>query len=669
MRYNYVYLAAFFVAVALVAYLIFPGQFDMVTMYRNSYLYNQALALLDKLEAQRPQTTRIDLERGHVLYLAGRYEEAARLLERVAAREPNNVAAWRRLAAAYRVLQRPKDAMVAFERIAEHAPADREALYLLDEYYRWFQMPKKAIANLQALTRHYPRDRYNWEKLYDLYLRTNQLEGAIRALEGAVEQFPDNLEERAELGRLFLIRRDPGAVQVFEALHLEVPESDEIAEDLVNALVITGRPDRAVEIFTAHYQDRSDPATYHERLADLYASMDRPAQAARALEQKLNLSPSEETRLAVATFYQDAEEYGLALSHVRILLESNPQEQEFWQICVELLQTLEMKDDLVVTLERYVEQWPEDWAKVYELADAYNWIEAYQEEAVVLERLIRAFPGRNDYRRRLAEGYYARRDYRKAAEQLARLVRARPDVTEYRALLLAVVQDLGTVRPALKYARMLYEAEGGGTETEAGLILIRLHGERGEHAEADRIGRELIRRHPENVDLRVWVGRLAYDQGRTEEARANLRAAVEMAPEHPDALAGIADILGDDRPQEALAYLSRLYAVDPERPETAYRIGSVHESLADTARAAEFYRRFLELAPRSDRTDVYFWRQRAHALYRTGSTPEALDLLDDARERHPADLELVNDTAEILIHLKRYDQAMSLLSQLGDSRN
>jgi len=666
MQHNYLYVATFFLGVVLVGFLIFPGQFDMVTMYRNSYLYNRALDLLDKLETQRPMNARVDLERAYVLYLAGRYGEAVVLLERLTSREPGNTMAWRRLAAAYRVMQRPRDVMAAYEHLVETAPADSEALYLLDEYYRWLQMPGKALRNLQTLTRHYPKDRYNWEKLFDLYMRTEQIDGAIETLDGIVSRFADNMEERLELGRLYLIKKDARAIDVFEHMYREFPDRGDIVEDLITALAATGREDRAVETFKNHYRGRLPPDAYYDRLAEMYVSLNRPAEAARALEERLETSPSEDTRYSAALLYMDAEQYRMALSHMQMLLNDNPGEQDYWKTYVSLLQSLEMKVELAEALARYTQQWPGDWEMMRELADAYNWNEAYDREVAVLERLIGKYPDREAYRRRLGEGYYALKHHDRAAEHLVYLLRMRPENRAYRDLFQAVIQDMAPGPDALGYARELHAVAPAGDVASA-VLLADLCARQKLFEDTDRIYADLVRHHPGDAVLRARIGQLNWYQSRPKKAQGHFEAALEMAPDNAEALQGMADVLSGDRPLEALGYLERLSAVDPERPETAYRMAEIHDALGDTARAVPFYRRFLERAPGSSRADSYFLRQRAHALFRTGSVQQAMSLLSEGQTQYPEDLQIVNDYAEILIHQKRYDQAMALLNRLERS--
>lgn len=654
-------LVGFFGTLLLVALLLLPREFDMVAMYRNSYLYNQALALLDRLETQRPNDTRIDLERARVLFLAGRYDEGIALMQRVTSRETFNVEAWRQLASLYRVTQQPKKAMLAYENLIVHAPADSQALYMLDEYYRWFQMPDKSIATLEAMTQHYPQERYTYEKLIDIYMRTENIEGGISTLQRLIDQFPNNINERLDLAQLYLVQNDPKAIPLLKDLHAQFPENENIATDLIEALRVRKRTAEAVSTFNAFYRSRLNDEAYYDQLADLYMSMDQYAQAAQTLEQKLARLPSVETQYAIALLYIDAQQYNKAIEYARAIIESAPQEPIYWETYIDILGALEQKEELVVALEAYTQKWPNNWEKRHELADAYNWIQNYQKELGLLILLQKQFPNRQDYLLRLAEAHLALGNSQQAAQQAARLRQTDPTEKKYRDIIFYAMQQMPQGAQRLKYAHLLNTS---ALEPDRALAMADIYEQANQPQKADHIYTELITRDPQNTTLRVRIGQLAWYNNRTTTARHHFRQALKQAPNDTLALIGLADILRADTPTEALELLTRLDQITPNKPHIIYRMASVYETLSDTLQAKPLYRKYLNLVKNNNQNDIIFLRQQAHAFYRTGNDKEALIVLDKARQRFPNDLELINDYAEVLIFQKRYEQALTLLNQI-----
>jgi len=656
-------LFGFFGILLLIAFLVLPREFDMVAMYRNSYLYNQALELLDRLETQRPDDTRIDLERARVLFLAGRYDEGISLMERVTQRDSNNTEAWRQLASLYRVTQQPRKAMFAYENLIVYAPADSQALYMLDEYYRWFQVPDKSIATLEAMTRHYNQERYTFEKLFDIYMRTENINGGIQTLQRMIDQFPDNINERLELAQLYLVQGNERAIPLFQDLHTEFPNNENIAQDLIEALRVKKRTAEAVTHFESFYRPRLDDETYYDRLTDLYISLDQPTLAAQSLAQKLALYPSAETQYAVALLYIDATQYAQALTHTHILTQTHPEEPVYWETHIDVLGALEQKENLVVALEAYISRWPNNWEKYQELADAYNWVQNPRKELEMLIVLQKKYPNRTDYLQRIAEAHLALGNSEKAAEQAAQLVRLYPTQQTYRDLLLYALHQMPQNSQRLAYAQLL-STKGITLTPNVALTLAEFYETAKQTDKADNIYAQLIKQHPKDVPLRVRIGQLTWYNNRLAIARSHFRHALTMAPNDTLALIGLADILRADTPQEALTLLKQLDRITPNRPETIYRLASVYETLSDTLQAKSHYRKYLTHIENTDTNDVTFLRQKAHALYRTNNDTQALVVLDKARQKFPNNLELVNDYAEVLIFQKRYEQALTLLNQI-----
>ena len=165
--------------------------------------------------------------------------------------------------------------------------------------------------------------------------------------------------------------------------------------------------------------------------------------------------------------------------------------------------------------------------------------------------------------------------------------------------------------------------------------------------------------------FRAQVGRRLLDVGEPEDAEAVFRDVLAAAPDLIAAHEGMADVLETRSPGQALAHLDRLEALSPGRPETSYRRGTIHEASRDSQQSVSAYAEFLRRAPESGRDDPFFLRQRAHATYRIGKPVEALEILEAGRQAYPDAAEMVNAAATILIDLKRYDEALTLLETVG----
>jgi len=665
MRLNYLYVFIFFATVALGSLLLFPTSLDVVTLYRNSYLYSTALDLLDQLEDKRPEDERVSLEQARVLYLAGRYEEAVKLLKRMTARAPDHPEIWRQLAHTYRTIQQHRKASDVFEHLLARAPADSESLYLLEEYYRWFQLVEKRIANLEALTEHFPEDFYNYEKLVDLYMRTGRVEDAVLALERTIRAFPDSVEIRAKLGQVYLAQKDARALPIFARLHEQHPEREDFFHGLLNALIIRGGREEVLARFQQRYGSRLSKAEYYQRLGQLYLYLNDADQAIRTLEERLALSPSVDTRLQLIDLYGRTRQYDRAADHARRLVQARPERADFWEIYADYLAAAERKQVLVETLEQYTARWPENPKMWLELADAHEWIEDYAAALPIARRFLKEEPERDDYRERLARVHYSLDNYEPAARHYARLLRRHPDSETYRQGLLLAVQDMPSGSDALAYARQLY-LTCGPEQVESALLLARLHEEQGQLDRADPVYARLVQAHPDSGRLRARIGQLLLDSGRPEPARHYFLQTLHVDPDEVTALTGLAEIAHRANPQEALRYLGRLERQRPDDPEIVYRQGLLYEALGDSVRMVDHFQRLLEMIAEVRRTDLYFFRQKAHVLYRTGSISEAQAFLEQAQQRYPDSYDTLNDYAEILIAQGQYREALEILDKVPE---
>lgn len=665
MKLNYFYVFVFFATIAAGALLLFPTGLDVVTLYRNSYLYSTALELLEQLDDRYLEDEHVSLEQARILYLAGHYEEAVELLERMTLSNPDNPEIWRQLARTYRTIQEPYQAMNAYERFLTSAPADSEALYMLDEYYRWLQFPDRNIENLQRLIRRFPDDYYNYEKLIDLYLRIGRGEGAIRLLEQTIAAFPDSLAPRLELGRIFLSRRDPRAMAIFAELHERSPERRDLFDGLVSALIIGNRKEEVLALFQNYYQQRLNQGEYYQRLGQIYLYLNDADGAIQALEEGLMLSPSTDIRLQLIDLYGRTGRNDRAVDHARQLVQDHPERADFWQLHVDYLAAAGRKQELVAALERYAARRPQDREIWLKLADAHEWIEDYAAALPIAARLFGEQPEREENWARLARLLYALGNYEKAAAHYAHLLRRRPNSETYHRGLLLALQDMPPGTSALTYARLLYQA-AGSAQVEPALLLARLHETRGQPDRADPIYRRLVWAHPDSLLLRTRIGQLLLDSGRPAPARDYLLQALQKDPNNVAALAALAEIAHQTDPPQALRYLSLLERQRPDDPEIVYRQGLIYEALDDSARMATYFRRLLEMVGGIERTDLYFLRQKAHALYRTGAVEESQTLLEQARQRYPDDFDTLNDYAEILIARGRYDKALEILGKVPE---
>ncbi|MBK6594932.1 MAG: tetratricopeptide repeat protein [Burkholderiales bacterium] len=166
-----------------------------------------------------------------------------------------------------------------------------------------------------------------------------------------------------------------------------------------------------------------------------------------------------------------------------------------------------------------------------------------------------------------------------------------------------------------------------------------------------------LERHPQDVDALVLQGRCLRTLGRDGEARQAFESALLHAPQSPEAMLQLADLLQTSAPAEAMALyravlnhspnqeralsglamlhkargeleparqlLERALAVQPERLATHTNLGNVLVELLQLQPALEHYQRALALDPKNSGTQINL----GNALRLLGRTEEARAML------------------------------------------
>jgi Flp pilus assembly protein TadD len=162
-------------------------------------------------------------------------------------------------------------------------------------------------------------------------------------------------------------------------------------------------------------------------------------------------------------------------------------------------------------------------------------------------------------------------------------------------------------------------------------------------------------------------------EGRLAQAEAGYRAALELSPDHAEALSMLALILTDGPDlAEAEAVVQRLLAQRPGDSASLLCLGRLRVKQGDDAGAVEVLRQVAR--SRSDLPPVF--NELGVALHRLGRADEALAALDDALSLNAAYQVARGNRGMVLFDAGRFDEATEALTAalatrdpaLGDAR-
>jgi len=666
MKLNFWHVALFFAVVALAAVLLFPTSFDVVSIYRNSLLFDSALGALEEMEARHPADRRVALERARVLFLTGAYQDAARLLEEITAQHPDFPDGWRERAKVYRAMLQHRQAEAALEQLLRVAPEDSAALSQLDEYYQWFQEPDRAVANLRAIVEQQPRNYHRHGDLVDVLLRAGDGDGAVAALRDMARQFPDSLEVREYLGDVLLARRDTAAIEVFAQLHEEHSERRDLFDRLCSALIVAGRREETLRRFEEFYGHLLPAPTYHRQRGQIYLYLADLPGAIAELERAASLGQDPAVWRQLAELEARRSRYSRSAYWAAQLVASDSANVGYWRLHADLLMAAGAKRQVVQVFEAAAARWPGDVELTVALADAYDWVEDYRRELQVTRGLVASQPRSARHRSRLARVLASLGRPLEAAPIYAGLLAGDPGSEAYREGLLRAARDASDSEAddarLLGWARQVYDCSPPGAVAPALLLADRFL-RVGHAAAAEEVLARLAGRHRSDARLHARIGeRLAAAHRRS--APAYFRRALDLDPREPTALSGLAGLLVAEAPGQAAALLERLAALRPGDVDVAYRAGLARDAAGDSSAAAPHFLRVVAQTSSQLPATAYEAQRRGHALWRTGRGAEALDLLAAARQQHARDAALTTDYAELLIWRGAYEEALVVLEEV-----
>jgi len=176
-----------------------------------------------------------------------------------------------------------------------------------------------------------------------------------------------------------------------------------------------------------------------------------------------------------------------------------------------------------------------------------------------------------------------------------------------------------------------------------GLGLVRL--EQGRTDEAIAEYREALEINPAYPESHFDLGFALFQEGRTDEAMAEYRAALEIKPAYADAHSNLGlALFQEGRTEEAMAEYREAAGINPDLPAPHYNLGFALLQQGRTAEAIAEYREALRTGPALADTH----HNLGLALFQEGQGGEAIAEMQKAIELEPGDASAENDLAWML---------------------
>ncbi len=295
-------------------------------------------------------------------------------------------------------------------------------------------------------------------------------------------------------------------------------------------------------------------------------------------------------------------------------------------------------------------------------------------------------------------------DVTDAISAMRQAIDARPDWAQAHFVLgSALVLDGDLPGARVELARSL---EVDATLEESRKVLAQVHAAMGEHEYAVEEGRRYLREHPEDIATRILVaqsavylgrpedaraeleqipeeqrnaetlfalGRLAFREGKREEARRLLGAADRARPHHPEILRNLLYLdRSEGRLEESLARVEEAVKAEPKNARLRQLKGVVALMLGRHAEAEQNLRRAVDLDP----NDLTGYERLAQFYGITGRVDEMVETWETRLERRPEDAK-GHHVVAVLHELRgniesaeeHYEIAIRQDPKLGESKN
>jgi tetratricopeptide (TPR) repeat protein len=484
-----------------------------------------------------------------------------------------------------------------------------------------------AIVEYRNVVARAPNDPKAHWALAQAYLRKQQLGEAHWELLESVRLDPENLDARDTLGHFSLLAGDfEESLSQSEALIEADPENGRAYVLKGKSLEGLDRADEAEDVYLEALALESDDASYYPVVAYYYARTGRVAEAEPYLRKMVEIDPGYISYSALGGFLaQDADRQVEAEELLRKALEKATEEErpQAYISLAGLYYLRERRADAIRTLELGILETGTALSLVYQLALMHR-----------------------------AEGNGERAD-----AMIEAAAADHPDEVDPQLILSIYRAGKGDLEGALLAAEQASAADPSHSvaRLRQAEVLVDLgvrDGNNARLAQGREITENVLAETPSNPDARFVMAKIAVAEGRTDDAIAALRAAIEGRPGWARAHFLLGSLLltnGDARASRAA--LERALGINPQMLEARRLLTEVYAATNEPRAALAQGELYLRARPQHTRTRLLV--AQSHA--RLGNGDEAHNVLAGIPE--------AERTADVLYAIGRLELARGNLSR------
>ncbi|MBA4177486.1 MAG: PEP-CTERM system TPR-repeat protein PrsT [Leptothrix sp. (in: Bacteria)] len=429
-------------------------------------------------------------------------------------------------------------------------------------------------------------------------LRQNDLNGALKAIDGLEKKMPDQALPLQLRGRVLTLKNDlPGAVKSFEAAMAKEPAYFPPVASLAALDLVAKKPEEARKRFNAYIQ--AQPKSWQARLA--MAELDArtgapPATVTAGLREAVKIGPAEpRPHLLLVNHLIGTGDAKAALQAAQDAAAALPNNYEIMDAQGRAEVAAGDNQRAVSTFKKLASLQPRNPLPELRLADAYVATKDLEAAGNALRRAAQLQPGNVNVQR--AQARLAMLD--KRPDDALKIARDVQQKLPKDALGHNMEAEVEASRQNWAAAQAAYRASlqrAKTSETTAKLHTVLMAA--GKAAEAERLSAEWTKANPKDAAFLYYLGDLALAQKKLDEAEARYRAVLEVQPENALAMNNVAWLLASQRKPGAVALAEKADALLPNRAPILDTLALALEADNQLPKAVEAQKRAVALAPK-----------------------------------------------------------------------
>lgn len=474
-----------------------------------------------------------------------------------------------------------------------------------------------------------PDSRYIYRRLPILLLKMGKPLGASKWLRQAIENFPEDTEDRILLARLAIRNHEPDeAIQLYREVMALTPDDETILLRIGFLQLEQNLFIDAEKSFTGALALNPQSLYAHIYLARLATKMDKPDLAAEYYQKALSQNWTVDLAIEVSEFYTSQHEYKKVEKLYRDILGKHPQERQAGLGLVHVL-LLQDKTKEALTVLQEMRQNSSDpaaidliTARLYlrydNLQKAANVLkplvlEKNMEEAIYMLAIIRYQQQDLDKTLALLDKIESQSEFFEDAISLhVRILIEKKQFTEATLLLQQTIKNYETPSPGLyTLLASLYMEQGlfqDGYSTLDTALLV----------------------HPKSTKILFEYGLLLEKENKREAAIQWMKKIIVLDPDHADALNYIGYTWADlgINLHKALEYIQKAVEIKPKNGYIRDSLGWVHYRMGEFSKASKEINKALKMEPK----DPHIHKHLGDIYKKLGKNEKAKQAYQKAQE-------------------------------------